>query len=146
MRKYEDEQQQDSVMFDGDNAEQLKQLRTEMDTKAEAICKEIHSAITAAETKFSHLASEYQPQFDKILASSELKGANSTEVGFDFSNTEKYGVVFAKKIGNPVRAFIDLLRSIVESGPIPSADSIWIEPKDPSAVSKRWGSDQRVDA
>lgn len=139
MRKYEDEQQKGVVLFEGTQASTLKQLRTDMDLKADKICKDIHAAINAAEARFDELNAEYGPKFEAVLKTTELSNLGFSEVGFDYSKMEKHGVIFAKKVTNPIEAFIELLRSGVQDGPNPSSDSIFIEPKGEDYISKSWG-------
>lgn len=142
MRKYEDEQN-DSVMFSGDKAQRIIALRQSMDSKAEEICKQLHAAVDLAERQFADLGKKYQSQFVSELKGSELESVPIEEIGFDFSNAEKHGIVFAKQKSSPVVQFLRMLRSLVEDGPNPTSDHIIVEPKDSKAFN-RW--DQRVPA
>jgi hypothetical protein len=148
MRTY-DKEQQDSVMFEGSQAREIIDLRRSMDSEAESICQELHAAFDRAEERFKELSLQYEPRIQSYLKGTELEGISIDMVGFDFSNSEKHGVVFAKKVQrSPLEAFLNLLRITTDevSASPGSDDRIYVEPIDKDSTAKQWGVRERENA
>ena len=139
MRKYEDDQVQ-SVMLQGKDAQMLSSYRQEMDLAAEKICQELNSAFNRAEEQFKQLGYEYEPKFSKLFEGTDLQGVPVGQIGIDFSKSEQHGIVFAKKIErSPIEVFLETLRSATKDHVGPGSDSIIIESGGPD-LAKAWGT------
>jgi hypothetical protein len=148
MRTY-DKEQQDSVMFEGSQALEIIDLRRNMDSEAESICQELHAAFDRAEERFKELGIKYEPRIQSYLKGTELEGTPIDMVGFDFSNSEKHGVVFAKQVQrSPLEAFLNLLRITTDevSASPASDDRIYVEPIGKDSTAKQWGVRERENA
>jgi hypothetical protein len=130
--------QDNSIKFDGQKAERLVQLRQQMDSDTQRICEELHSAFNRAEEQLKSINDRYEPEVKKILAGTELEGTPIGEIGFDFSKSKKYGLVFAEVQDNPLSRMFDILRGHVENGLHPGEESIRAYPK---PGFKGWGTD-----
>jgi hypothetical protein len=129
MRTYEKEQVS-SVLFQGEQAGQIVDLRKKMDKEATEICGRLQQAFNMAEEEFKQLTNRYDSQFIEAMSGTELENVPLDRIGFDFTNAEKHGIVLAREIKkSPIEAFLNLLRNATESGPtVDYDDRIYVEP------------------
>lgn len=138
MRNYQSDQD-NSVLFDGEKAKNLIDLRKQMDQKIESICSELNFAIEKAEKQWSQLSNEYGSQFQKIVSGTDLESVPVDELGFDFSKASKYHIVFGQRIANPLQRMFMILRSTLDEHGYPSRDELVAHPK---AGFSGWGTDE----
>jgi hypothetical protein len=142
MRTLEKEQDTSAVLFEGEKARQLIDVRKDIDQKTEEICQELHTAFELAEERFRQLSIQYRPEFEKILAGTELEGTPITMIGLDYSKSEKYGIVFGQPLTiDPVQAMFKTLASVVNHrSSYPGREDIVFEKR--TDFSSEWGADQ----
>jgi hypothetical protein len=144
MRTYEKEQV-DSVMFDGEDASRIVQLRKTIDERSKEICGRLQEAYDLAEEEFKQLGIQTEPEFAEYFQGTKLENVPLSRIGFDFSGAEAHGVVFARETKySPHEMLLDILRRTTEDGPSMSDDDrLYVEPK--PDVAGAWGArGQRV--
>jgi hypothetical protein len=154
MRSYDNEQV-NSVLFQGEQAGSIVDLRKSMDKESAEICGRLHEAFNLAAEEFKQLSKRYEPQFIEAMSGTELESVPLDRIAFDFTNAEKHGIVLARETEkSPIEAFLNILRTVTESGPnIDSEDRIYVEPmygygegrEYKPDVARAWGSQKQTE-
>jgi hypothetical protein len=98
MRSYEDEQQINSVKFEGNDARKLIEMRKRDDAAYESVCRELKAAYELAETKFQELAIRSGEELKGIFKNTPLENVPPQHIGFDYEYADKHGIVFASEL------------------------------------------------
>lgn len=143
MKKFDDEHEK-TVMFQGDKAQKLIDLRKQLEDRSEEICQNLHKALDQAEKQLDELNKQIDPQVQSVLTGTEFEGEPVQSIGFDMKYAKDHGIIFGVKKSNPMAKFFEMLRRTVENGPneFPNEDSIIFEEK--PSVGKKWGQKENA--
>lgn len=144
MKTYEKDQDE-SVMFEGQKARDLIELRKSIDKGVEEICQHLNQAFDLAEEEFKQLFKQYEPKLNTVLQGTELENVPIQQLALDYSKASRYGIIFGWKVEqDPIARLFQALSGMVKRqspGAVPTSEDIVFDVKD---MTQKWGTDQKV--